>query len=80
MSVDFSHNYENKELHEIQSAYFGHEAFTVFTSVCYHHSFDTEVMDDEQSGFPHKKTSRDLTEKNIKNKQDLTEKSQENPL
>ena len=50
LSVDFSHNYENKELHEIQSAYFGHEAFTVFTGVCYRRSFDTEVMDDEQSG------------------------------
>ena len=36
------------------------------------------------NGNPHKKTSRDLTEnelrKIIKNKQDLTEKSQENPL
>ena len=50
LSVDFSRHYENKQLHEIQSAYFGHEAFTVFTCVCYHHSFDTEVMDDEESG------------------------------
>ena len=50
LSVDFFHNYQNKELYEIQSAFFGHEAFTVFTGVCYHHSFDTEVMDDEQSG------------------------------
>ena len=50
MSVDFSHNYENKQLHEIQSAYFGHEAFTVFTCVCCHRSFDTEVMDDKESG------------------------------
>ena len=48
--MDFSYNYENKQLHEIQSAYFGHEAFTVFTCVCYHRSFDTEVIDDEESG------------------------------
>ena len=50
LSVDFSCNYENKQLHEIQPAYFGHETFTVFTCVCYHRSFDTEVMDDEESG------------------------------
>ena len=50
LSVDFSCNYENKQLHKIQSAYLGHEAFTVFTCVCYHRSFDTEVMDDEESG------------------------------
>ena len=36
LSVDFSQNYENKQLHEIQSAYFGHEAFTIFTCACYH--------------------------------------------
>ena len=36
LSVDFSRNYENKQLHEIQSAYFGHEAFTIFTCACYH--------------------------------------------
>ena len=50
LRVDFFGNYENKQLHEIQSAYFGHEAFTVFICVCYHHSFDTEVMDYEKSG------------------------------
>ena len=36
LSVDFSRNYENKQLHEIQSAYFGHKAFTIFTCACYH--------------------------------------------
>ena len=51
LSADFSHNHENKQLHEIQSAYYGHEAFTVFTCVCYHCSFDTEVMDGEESPF-----------------------------
>ena len=30
-----SENYDNKQHHEIQSAYFGHEAFTLFTSACY---------------------------------------------
>ena len=35
LSVDFSKNYENKQKHEIQSAYFGHEAFTLFTAACY---------------------------------------------
>lgn len=35
LSVDFSRNYDNKQHHEIQSAYFGHEAFTLFTAACY---------------------------------------------
>ena len=30
-------NYLKKHLHEIQSAYFGHEAFTIFTAACYFH-------------------------------------------
>ena len=37
LSVDFSKNYENKQRHEIQSAYFGHENFTIFTAACYFH-------------------------------------------
>lgn len=37
-------------MHEIQSAYFSIEAFTIFTCVSYYHSFDTEVINDEQSG------------------------------
>ena len=35
LSVDFSRNYNNKQKHEIQSAYFGHEAFTIYTEACY---------------------------------------------
>ena len=35
LSVDFSRNYDNKQYHEIQSAYFGHAAFTLFTAACY---------------------------------------------
>ena len=37
LSVDFSRNYDNKQLHEIQSAYFGHKYFTIFTAACYVH-------------------------------------------
>ena len=44
-SVDFSRNYENKSFHEIQSAYFGHEAFTIFTCACYYHCLDNENND-----------------------------------
>ena len=35
LSVDFSGNYKNKQCHEIQSAYFGHKAFTFLTAACY---------------------------------------------
>ena len=35
LSVDFSRNYNNKQKHDIQSAYFGHEAFTIYTEACY---------------------------------------------
>ena len=35
LSIDFSRNYNNKQKHEIQSAYFGHEAFTIYTAECY---------------------------------------------
>ena len=37
LSIDVSKNYQNKQLHEIQSAYFGHENFTLFTAACYLH-------------------------------------------
>ena len=40
LSVDFSKNYDNKQHHEIQSAYFGHEAFTLYTGTCYYRSHD----------------------------------------
>ena len=35
LSIDFSKNYDNKQRHEIQSAYLGHECFTLFTAACY---------------------------------------------
>ena len=37
LRADFSKNYQNKQRHEIQSAYFGHENFTLFTADCYFH-------------------------------------------
>ena len=44
-SVDFSKNYENKQKHEIQSAYFGDEAFTVFTAACYYRASSSFCSD-----------------------------------
>lgn len=52
LSVDFSKNYSNKQFHEIQSAYFGHEAFTLYTAACYYRS-DIAIessKDDKDSG------------------------------
>lgn len=43
--MEFSRNCENKHFHETQSAYFGHEAFTIFTSACYYHCLDNENND-----------------------------------
>ena len=47
LSVDFSKNYDDKQHHEIQSAYFGHEAFTLYTAACYYrsHDFDGACVD-----------------------------------
>lgn len=33
--VDFAENYENKQQAEIQSVYFGHISFSIFTACCY---------------------------------------------
>ena len=38
----FRKSYDNKQHHEIQSAYFGHEAFTLYTAVCYYRSHDID--------------------------------------
>lgn len=35
VSVDFARNYDNKQAAEIQSAYFGHDTFTLYTACCY---------------------------------------------
>ena len=42
LSVVFSKNYDNKQHHEIQSAYFGCEAFTLYTAPCYYRSHDID--------------------------------------
>ena len=52
LSVDFLKNYKNKQHHEIQSAYFGHENFTIFTAACYFHisiSIENSVIDEESN-------------------------------
>ena len=38
--VDYSENYKDKEQDEIQSAYFGHNSFSIFTACCYTHGID----------------------------------------
>ena len=35
MHVDYSENYVNVQQGEIQSAYFGHSTFSIFTACCY---------------------------------------------
>ena len=42
LSVDFLKNYDNKQHHEIQSAHFGHETFTLYTAACYYRSHDID--------------------------------------
>ena len=54
LSVDFSKNYDNKQRHKIQSAYFGHECFTIFTAACYFNSIvgiPGYVKIDEEKGW-----------------------------
>ena len=36
VQVDFAENYRNDQQNEIQSAYFGHQSFSLFTSCCYY--------------------------------------------
>ena len=36
LHVDFAENYRNDQQNEIQSAYFGHQSFSLFTSCCYY--------------------------------------------
>ena len=51
LSVDFSKNHDNKQHHEIQIAYFGYEAFTLYTAACYYRSQDAdETCIDEDGG------------------------------
>ena len=34
--VNFSENYDNKQQHAIQSAYFGYQQFSIYTVAAYH--------------------------------------------
>ena len=43
VQVYFSENYSNKEQQEIQSIYFGHETFHIFTACCYFHGNDGKL-------------------------------------
>ena len=56
-SVDFSRNCDNKQFHEIHSAYFGHEAFTLFTPACYVKGFNIDYNFksniDKDTGYPY---------------------------
>ena len=42
--VDYSKSHENKQQQEIQSAYFGHTTFSIFTACCYLRDVENEVI------------------------------------
>ena len=42
--VDYSESYENKQQREIQSAYFGHTTFSIFTACCYLRDVENKVI------------------------------------
>jgi len=44
MQVDYSESYKNAEQNEIQSAYFGHTCFSIFTACCYYKAEEGELM------------------------------------
>ena len=44
MHVDYSENYKNTEQNEIQSAYFGHTCFRIFTDCCYYKAEERELI------------------------------------
>ena len=44
--VDYSENYEDKEQDEIQSAYFGHNSFSIFTACCYTRRIDGTLLNE----------------------------------
>ena len=45
--VDDSENYEDKEQDEIQSAYFGHNSFSIFTACCYTRRIDGTLLNEK---------------------------------
>ena len=44
--VDYSKNYKDKEQNEIQSAYFGHNSFSIFTACCYTRGIDGTLLNE----------------------------------
>ena len=44
INVDYSKKYVNQEQQEIQSAYFGHECFSIFTACCYFGGTNGELV------------------------------------
>ena len=44
MQIDYSESYKNAEQNEIQSAYFGHSCFSIFTACCYYRTEEGELM------------------------------------
>ena len=42
--VDFAENYRNDQQDEIQSAYFGHQSFSLFTSCCYYKDGEDNLL------------------------------------
>ena len=44
--VDYSKNYKDKEQDEIQSAYFGHNSFSIFTACCYTRGIDGTLLNE----------------------------------
>ena len=64
--VDYAESYKNEQQDEIQSAYFGHETFSLFTACCYAREI--------QGGELKKNTSSLLTQKQV-----ITPESQRTP-
>ena len=46
MHVDYSENYVNTQQEEIQSAYFGHSTFSIFTACCYLKGEDGKLVNE----------------------------------
>ena len=44
--VDYSDNYKDKDQDGIQSAYFGHNSFSIFTACCYTRGIDVTLLNE----------------------------------
>ena len=44
--LDYSENYKDKEQDKIQSIYFGHNSFSIFTACCYTREVDGTVLNE----------------------------------